>query len=93
MVTYHLKHMGLLKKSTKLLKLDVEVQQEFTARELLLHLLECSDQINDKENRTTDIYKNYLILVNGFYLSELGGFDTLLKDRDSVVILSPIIGG
>ncbi len=85
--------MGLLTKPTKLSSLDVIVQKELTARELLMHLLERGGQIGHKEDFTADPYGHFMILVNGLYLSELEGYDTLLKDQDSVVILAPIIGG
>ncbi len=93
MVTLHVTHMGSLAKPGRLVRLDVQVPQEMSVRELVLYLLDRGDSIGRREDYRTDPLEILHIIVNGSSVRTLQGPDTILKEGDSVAVLIPLVGG
>jgi molybdopterin converting factor small subunit len=93
MITYHLRHTGPLARPGRLSRLDLTVAEELTVRDLVRHLLQRGDLIGRPEEYAAEPEYQFLVVVNGLPLRELGGPDLLLRDGDSVAILVPALGG
>jgi molybdopterin converting factor small subunit len=93
MITYHVRHMGSMKRPTRLSHLEVQVPHEMTIRELVFYLLDRGETIGSREEYRDDPVDHLLIIVNGANVRGLQGSNTLLRDNDSIAILVPLFGG
>lgn len=93
MATIHVTHMGSIAKPGRLTRLDVQVPDALSVRELVLHLLDRGDSIGRRDDYRTDPLELLHVIVNGASVRTLDGPDTILQDGDTVAVLIPLVGG
>ncbi len=75
---------------------ELEIPDESTVAQLLTAL---SDRYGEPfrkavyEKGGSDVKANFIVTVNGYLLNQLRGLDTLLKDGNSVILMSVVSGG
>ncbi len=93
MVTYHVMHMGSIRRPGRITHLDVQVEQDMTVRELVIHMLGRGDSIGKREDYQSDPLEYLHVIVNGTSTRTLNGPSTLLHDGDTVAVMIPLVGG
>lgn len=89
------KFLAIFYEMAKTLRVELEVPNGITIRELLKVL---DERINPNISKTllnddSGLREGYNILVNGKAVDYVKGLDTVLSDGDEVVLLPPIGGG
>ena len=89
------KFLAIFYEMAKTLRMEIEVPDGITVRELLKII---DERVNPNISKTllnddSGLREGYNILINGKSLDYVKGLDTVLSDGDEVVLLPPIGGG
>ncbi|MFP3237562.1 MAG: ubiquitin-like small modifier protein 1 [Caldivirga sp.] len=89
------KFLAIFYEMAKTLRMEIEVPDGTTVRELLKII---DERVNPNISKTllnddSGLREGYNILINGRSLDYVKGLDTVLNNGDEVVLLPPIGGG
>ena len=72
----------------------IKIESDITVGDLINKLDQMSDgRLNSLTNSTAEPKQDMKILVNGVDVDFLKGYKTILKDKDTIAITSPVVGG